>query len=648
MCDHRPQVLKKHVRPILILTALAFCTSANVLWTNNASAASAGVVAQQLLFDSTLGNGATVDGFNDIAWAQTITLASEATVDTARFMVKRQPGVTLQCGGAIPNNGWYAQLHDYPVNAVRTNIACVPGGMLKPEQINLLSDTEFQVLEFPLPRTTLPPGQYALFLVTNGCSRTEWPLMAYQRSDVYSGGQLTDFQESLGAGFYRSFPYDLYFELLDLNRPALACSALAPSVVTVGSAAVFKADAINSVCQTIPTFDWDFGDGSAHSSDQNPSHTYTTAGTFTWTLRVNAGSEASCIRTDTITINQPCNSPTILTQPNSQIIDSGQTATLTATATGTPPLSFQWYKGVTGNTAAPVGGASSNTLVTQPLTTDTMYWMRVTNSCGSIDTDTATVTINTELNPSLTLFDSSRAAPVDFLGPQQHIHFDSAGKSHTYHVFAVANAPDKTINPSQLKLLIKSEPSGSSLIVSVPPGDDPYSQDSGGVIQVVIPFGLTVSSITGANANLNPSVIRDPLTQATRDAFRCAFKELAEAGLDYLTFNVFSSSQCILPVVREAFSIHSAGDLCDLRYPLSAASLCLEEPGNNALFGSRVLNTHQVRNQFWKPSAAGLSASHIKLNFKEPSGQVISLIKQKGLTVYVTTPNGDYLLDNFR
>jgi len=35
------------------------------------------------------------------------------------------------------------------------------------------------------------------------------------------------------------------------------------------------------------TFSWDFGDGSAESSEQNPAHTYNTAGTYTATCTVN-------------------------------------------------------------------------------------------------------------------------------------------------------------------------------------------------------------------------------------------------------------------------------------------------------------------------------------------------------------------------
>ena len=37
--------------------------------------------------------------------------------------------------------------------------------------------------------------------------------------------------------------------------------------------------------QTI-TYDWDFGDGSAHSSSANPTHMYTTDGNYNVTLTV--------------------------------------------------------------------------------------------------------------------------------------------------------------------------------------------------------------------------------------------------------------------------------------------------------------------------------------------------------------------------
>lgn len=91
--------------------------------------------------------------------------------------------------------------------------------------------------------------------------------------------------------------------------------------------------------------------------------------------------------------------PSITSQPASQTITSGTTATMTVLASGTP-LAYQWYVGTTGNTATPVG-TDSNSFTTPALTTTTNYWVRVSNSAGIADSNTATITVNTP--PAITL-----------------------------------------------------------------------------------------------------------------------------------------------------------------------------------------------------------------------------------------------------
>ena len=93
-----------------------------------------------------------------------------------------------------------------------------------------------------------------------------------------------------------------------------------------------------------------------------------------------------------IYIRGDCDSPAVIAQPQSQTIQSGQTATVDVSAVGTPPLSYQWYQGPSGETSNPVGlGTSSFT--TPALTDTTSYWVRVSNPCGHTDSTTATVTI---------------------------------------------------------------------------------------------------------------------------------------------------------------------------------------------------------------------------------------------------------------
>lgn len=90
----------------------------------------------------------------------------------------------------------------------------------------------------------------------------------------------------------------------------------------------------------------------------------------------------------------PPAAPTIVTQPASQTISTGETATLSVTANGAAPLSYQWYQGTSGDTTGPISGASSSSFTTPALTATTSYWVRVTNTIGSADSDTATVTVS--------------------------------------------------------------------------------------------------------------------------------------------------------------------------------------------------------------------------------------------------------------
>src|SRR5438874_3333719 len=55
---------------------------------------------------------------------------------------------------------------------------------------------------------------------------------------------------------------------------------------------------------SITSRDWNFGDGSSHSSALNPSHTYNNAGSYTVTLTV-TGSGGSNSKSLTIQVNTP-------------------------------------------------------------------------------------------------------------------------------------------------------------------------------------------------------------------------------------------------------------------------------------------------------------------------------------------------------
>jgi len=121
--------------------------------------------------------------------------------------------------------------------------------------------------------------------------------------------------------------------------------------------------------------------------------TPTVAGDFSFTLVVYDNANTRAEGAFTLHVNASgCTSPSITSQSQSQTSASGQTATLSVTAAGTTPLSYQWYQGVSGDTSHPVG-TNVSSFTTPVLTAATSYWVRVSNSCGHADSATVTVTV---------------------------------------------------------------------------------------------------------------------------------------------------------------------------------------------------------------------------------------------------------------
>ena len=89
-----------------------------------------------------------------------------------------------------------------------------------------------------------------------------------------------------------------------------------------------------------------------------------------------------------------CTPPSITSQPTSRSISAGSSTTLSVGATGTAPLTYQWYTGAPGNTSSPVPGGTGPSITVTPAST-TSYWVRVLNNCGAANSAAATVTVTT-------------------------------------------------------------------------------------------------------------------------------------------------------------------------------------------------------------------------------------------------------------
>jgi PKD repeat protein len=112
------------------------------------------------------------------------------------------------------------------------------------------------------------------------------------------------------------------------------------SSITCLNQAIQFTDASTTVGQTISKWEWDFGDGSAISNNQNPSHTYTIANQFDVKLTVTTN--LGCVNTKIvkITVNPLPNAS--FDAPAICIYDPSASFTNTSTTADNSVLTFEW------------------------------------------------------------------------------------------------------------------------------------------------------------------------------------------------------------------------------------------------------------------------------------------------------------------
>src|SRR5262245_33588768 len=121
--------------------------------------------------------------------------------------------------------------------------------------------------------------------------------------------------------------------------------------------------------------------------------------------------------------------PSITTQPASQSVTAGSSATFTVVATGTDPLSYQWRKA-----GAAIGGATSASYTASAVTAaddGSMYSVVVSNSAGSVTSSDAKLPV--PVPPP-----SSSAPTITTQPANQSV---AAGSTATFTVVATGTAP---------------------------------------------------------------------------------------------------------------------------------------------------------------------------------------------------------------
>ena len=128
----------------------------------------------------------------------------------------------------------------------------------------------------------------------------------------------------------------------------------------------------------------------------------------------------------TLTVSAAPGAPAIGTQPASQTVVAGQTASFSVTATGNGPLTYQWKKNGTD-----ISGATASTYTTpvnSSADTGAMYAVNVSNGAGTVTSSTATLTVS-----------AAPGAPV--IGTQPANQSVAAGQTAKFTVTATGTGP---------------------------------------------------------------------------------------------------------------------------------------------------------------------------------------------------------------
>jgi hypothetical protein len=213
------------------------------------------------------------------------------------------------------------------------------------------------------------------------------------------------------------------------TNPATAAPAItqqpASQTVTAGQAATFSVTASGDAPLS---YQW-FMNGAAAGTNSSAFSIAQTAtgqtGAQIYVVVTNAGGSAMSA-TVTLTVTAAATAPTITQQPVSVTVTVGQSAAFSVIATGTAPLTYQWFMN---GTAA--GTNSSTFSIAQAATgqTGAQIHVKVSNATGSATSNTVTLTVNP-------------AAPTAPAITQQPTNATvMAGQSATFTVTATGTAP---------------------------------------------------------------------------------------------------------------------------------------------------------------------------------------------------------------
>ncbi len=277
----------------------------------------------------------------------------------------------------------------------------------------------------------------------------------------------------------------------------------------------------------------------------------------TYSCKVTDGSTTINCNPFTLTVNQIVR---ITSQPASQTLNEGSTASMSVAATGTAPISYQWYYN-----GSAISGATASTLSLSALTSAKAgsYYAIVKNGGSSATSSTATLSVTATAPLSLTTQPSSAAI--------------YEGGSTT---FSMAATSGKAITYTWYKNGVVTGSNSNSLTISnatlASAGTYSCQASDGSTTISCNPFTLTVNEIVRITAQ--PSNL-------ALNAGNAAALTVAATGTAPLTYQWYYNGSAISGATASTLSLSSVSTANAGSY------YCIvKNPGSSATSGSALLS----------------------------------------------------------
>ena len=283
--------------------------------------------------------------------------------------------------------------------------------------------------------------------------------------------------------------------------------------------------------------------------------------------------------------------PAITTQPASQSVVTGSSATFTVTATGGAPLAYQWKKNGTD-----IPGATSSTYTT-PATSlgdnAAVFTVVVSNSAGTATSNHATLTVTAAL-----------VAPV--ITKQPAAQTVTAGQTATFSVTATGTAPLRyqwKLNDQDI-----SGATDSSYATS-----DTNTVGNDAVFTVVVSNGTGTATsdkatLTVTPAPVAPAITTQPMSQAVATGQTASFS-VAATGTEPLTYQWKKNGSNIAGATSSTYKPVSSGELNGAKFSVVVSNSVGTVTSNEAVLSDVAISVQPTAQSVVAPATASFSVT---------------------------------------